>query len=251
MNLLREYIREWVRANDKLLMLDKQGIYLEKEDREEISKFLKSMGLLESKTCGLQPPQTPIKPRTASVLPVDTYRFPNLPYPSVESPEGRKDLDMVIHQYNNRVVPEELQDAADNDMDGLFESYLDSRGLTYNTSYYKSLRLDLIPLIKLLKKHYNRLRPNQTATLLGIEFPGDTLKSAQTPSYPSGHTVQAFVLALKFSEQFPDHVDNLLSIAELISQSRIDRGVHFPSDIEFGRLIAYLIVEEMKDGTTP
>jgi acid phosphatase (class A) len=158
---------------------------------------------------------------------------------------------MVIHQYNNRVVPEELQDAADNDMDGLFESYLDSRGLTYNTSYYKSLRLDLIPLIKLLKKHYNRLRPNQTATLLGIEFPGDTLKSAQTPSYPSGHTVQAFVLALKFSEQFPDHVDNLLSIAELISQSRIDRGVHFPSDIEFGRLIAYLIVEEMKDGTTP
>ena len=50
MSLLREYIREllteWHPANDKNLMLDQEG--MEKSDRENVSKYLKSLGLLES-----------------------------------------------------------------------------------------------------------------------------------------------------------------------------------------------------------
>jgi hypothetical protein len=50
MNLLREYIKqllvEWEPANDKNLMLDQEG--MEKSDRENVSKYLKSLGLLES-----------------------------------------------------------------------------------------------------------------------------------------------------------------------------------------------------------
>jgi len=47
-NLIRRIILEdahrWSVANDSLLMLDKEG--MEKEDRENVSKFLKSMGMI-------------------------------------------------------------------------------------------------------------------------------------------------------------------------------------------------------------
>ena len=49
MSLLREYIREllieWEPANDRSLMLDQEG--MEKSDRENVSQYLKSLGLLE------------------------------------------------------------------------------------------------------------------------------------------------------------------------------------------------------------
>jgi len=241
MKLLREYIREllveWELANDKNLMLDQPG--MEKEDRENVSNYLKSLGLLESFT-----PQSIL-----TVLPSDEYNLPDKPYPPIDSVAGEEDLAQTIIQYNNRIVPDKLQDACDTDMLGLFQKFLDHKGLTFNESYYAKLRDDVVPLIKELKQHYDRPRPGQVARYFGIDFTPDQLKTAQSPSYPSGHTAQAYVLALKFGEQFPEYATDLLNIAEIISQSRVDRGVHFPTDIEFGREIAYLIVDEMKDGS--
>ena len=249
MNLLREYIREllveWEPANDKNLMLDQEG--MEKSDRENVSQYLKSLGLLES--FHIAPPEMPDRPRTASVFPGDRYNFPDIPYPPIDSLEGEQDLARTIIQYNNRVVPPELQQAADIDMDSLFTTFLDRKGITFNESYYNKLRVDLTPIIKTLKEYYNRPRPFQVAEVYGLDFTADDLTTVQSPSYPSGHTIQAYVIALSLSEQFPEYEVELLNIAELISQSRIDRGVHFPTDVEFGRIIAKLIFNEMKDGS--
>ena len=249
MNLLREYIREllveWEPANDKNLMLDQEG--MEKSDRENVSQYLKSLGLLES--FHIAPPEMPDRPRTASVFPGDRYNFPDIPYPPIDSLEGEQDLARTIIQYNNRVVPPELQQAADTDMDSLFKTFLDHKGLTFNESYYKKLRVDLVPMIKLLKDYYNRPRPFQVAKVYGVDFTADPLSTVESPSYPSGHTIQAYVVALKLAEQFPEQKEGLINVAELISQSRVDRGVHFQSDIDFGRLIASIIADEMSDGS--
>ena len=43
--VLKESDHRWTRANDSLLMLDQEG--MEKVDRDNISKFLKAMGMLE------------------------------------------------------------------------------------------------------------------------------------------------------------------------------------------------------------
>ena len=249
MNLLREYIKkllvEWEPANDRNLMLDQEG--MEKSDRENVSQYLKSLGLLESIT--MQPPHMTVEPRTSSVFPGDRFEFPDIPYPPIDSFEGEEDLAKTILQYDNRVVPAELQKLADVSQQELFKMYLDHHGLTFNESYFRKLRVDLLPIIKDLKDYYGRLRPHQVAQLHGIDFVADPLTTVESPSYPSGHTIQGYVVALKLAEQFPEHTENLLKIAELISQSRIDRGVHFPSDVDFGRIVAYIIADEMKDGS--
>ena len=42
--IILEDAHKWSVASDSLLMLDKEG--MEKEDRENVSKFLKSMGMI-------------------------------------------------------------------------------------------------------------------------------------------------------------------------------------------------------------
>jgi len=43
--VLKESDHRWTRANDSLLMLDQEG--MEKVDRDNVSNFLKAMGMLE------------------------------------------------------------------------------------------------------------------------------------------------------------------------------------------------------------
>ena len=52
-NTLRKFLRKvikenshtWLKANDKLLMLDQEG--MERSDRENISNYLKAMGMID------------------------------------------------------------------------------------------------------------------------------------------------------------------------------------------------------------
>ena len=68
----------------------------------------------------------------------------------------------------------------------------------------------------------------------GIPFNYDYLESAQTASYPSGHTTQAYYIAYKLSDEFPKLKPQFLYVAKMVAESRVDRGVHFPSDNEAG-----------------
>ena len=148
----------------------------------------------------------------------------------------------------NKKVSEKLQQVCDKKFEKLFQVFLESRRKTYNVEYYEMLIDSLVPIIAKLKQYYSRPRPAELAKSMGIDFTGDNLSSAQTPSYPSGHTIQAYVMAHMLSDQFPEHEDSLMKIAELVSQSRIDRGVHFPTDIEHGREIAESIHAQIKEG---
>ena len=184
----------------------------------------------------------------STVIPAGEYYFYHKGYP-LSTEEQAKDLAKVVAQYSNRVVSEKLQRVCDKEFERLFQIYLENKGKSYNITYFKMLIKSLEPIIVNLKNYYDRPRPTALAEKMGIDFKGDHLGSAQTPSYPSGHTIQAYVLAHVLSEQFPEHEENLLKIAEMISQSRIDRGVHFPTDIEHGREIASSIFSQMKHKT--
>ena len=73
---------------------------------------------------------------------------------------------------------------------------------------------------------------------MGVDFEFDYLESAQTPSYPSGHTAQAFWVAHNLSDMFPELEREFFRLAQMIADSRIDRGVHFPSDNRAGKALA-------------
>ena len=181
----------------------------------------------------------------SGVLPDMSHLVPDIPPPEPGSPEEMMDLYRVIEQYHNRIVPEELQEDCDGDIVGLFERVLTAKGVSMNTSYYSKVIKDIKPTIKELKKYYGRERPPATAAAHGIDFLSDELETADSPAYPSGHTIQAHVVAGLLSDLHPELHEEITAVADIISESRIDRGVHFPTDVVYGKVIAEVLTQEI------
>ena len=148
------------------------------------------------------------------------------------------EINLVEDQYNNRVVAEDIQHLLDHDIPAAFDKVLISYGIPSQYEIIKEIKELIIPTIAFHKEYFSAPRPTKLAKIFGMSFRGDDLESARTPSYPSGHTAQAFYIAYVLSARYPGLADMFLKLAELISLSRIDRGVHFPSDIVGGKMLA-------------
>jgi hypothetical protein len=111
------------------------------------------------------------------------------------------------------------------------------------------LESDINPIILNLKQYWNRGRPNTYAYNLNLPLYPLNAKSADTPSYPSGHSLQAGVWAdaiLRFKGNNANIIKRVRNIYKDISNARLNLGVHFESDIKFSEIITSYIVENPK-----
>ena len=56
-------------------------------------------------------------------------------------------------------------------------------------------------------------------------------------SFPSGHACGAYFIATKLSKRYPHLLNGLMNLADRIARSRVQAGVHYPSDIKAGKEI--------------
>ena len=89
-----------------------------------------------------------------------------------------------------------------------------------------------------LKYKYNRPRPIQLAEFYGIELNGIDLDSMHTPSYPSGHAVQGYLIGKYYSDKYPEYANEFKKLGENIAGSRVIAKAHYPSDKRFGKTVA-------------
>tara|TARA_R100001015_G_C4590980_1_gene146478 strand:+ start:248 stop:769 length:522 start_codon:yes stop_codon:yes gene_type:complete len=105
------------------------------------------------------------------------------------------------------------------------------------------------PIIDKLKKHYNRPRPKVLAKKMGIDMKDIELKSMKSPAYPSGHSVQGYLLAHTLGDKYPLKRDELMKMARDISYSRQVAHAHYPSDSLFGEQIGKDMAKHIKKGS--
>jgi acid phosphatase (class A) len=60
-------------------------------------------------------------------------------------------------------------------------------------------------------------------------------------SYPSGHTTAGYILALSLIDMVPEKRDAILARADDYANNRLVCGVHYASDLEASKLLAYTI----------
>lgn len=109
------------------------------------------------------------------------------------------------------------------------------------SDYYLMIREEADFFIQNMKKDYNRPRPFSSMKDVTACVPTEA-----SSSYPSGHAALSRIESLVLSEVFPAEKEKLEARALEIGRHRVQVGVHFPSDIEAGRLLADLVYEEFK-----
>lgn len=92
-----------------------------------------------------------------------------------------------------------------------------------------------IPMFMILKQVFKRDRPFEKLNCCNrLVIPSDQF------SFPSGHTMAAFVMATSFCYYFPIFAPVVYLLAGAIGLSRIILGVHFPTDVIIGALLGIL-----------
>jgi hypothetical protein len=95
------------------------------------------------------------------------------------------------------------------------------------------------PVIREAKQHWNRPRPFMTDPAI------KALAEEKSFSYPSGHGTRGILYALVLAELFPEHREALLVRGRAIGWHRVLAGVHYPSDIQAGRVLGLAIFNEL------
>ena len=112
--------------------------------------------------------------------------------------------------------------------------------------YDKNIAAKLIkasaPVILELKKHYNRPRPYD----LDKSMAHFKMKSMETPSYPSGHSVQGVLIGKILSDKYPRSRKGFMATAKNISYSRRVARAHYKSDSKMGEELGNSMYKHIK-----
>ncbi len=99
------------------------------------------------------------------------------------------------------------------------------------------------------KKIYPRPRPFQRFQMTRLCGQAQVPKPDASPSggtsYPSGHAVVSWAVALVMAEAVPSGAQSIIARAADYGESRVVCGLHFPSDIDAGHQLAAAVVDKL------
>ncbi|MDQ7773387.1 MAG: phosphatase PAP2 family protein [Elusimicrobiales bacterium] len=168
-----------------------------------------------------------------------TLGVPGMPEPG--SPADRADMAAVLDWQAKR-TPEQCEAAKAQARAGYEVFFGDLYPLPDDPAaaeFIDKVRDDVWLAMGLLKSKYDRPRPysRDKAVKPCLRRPGGL-------AYPSGHAALARAYALILSEVAPARRAEFLARADQAALNRVIGGVHHPSDIEAGKLLAEALYEE-------
>src|SRR5258708_39871974 len=99
------------------------------------------------------------------------------------------------------------------------------------------------------KNLFLRARPFQNSQLKRVcgadKAPAPEENPKDRSSYPSGHSSYGWGVAMILAKLKPERAEQLLQRASEYGESRIVCGMHYPSDVESGRVIAAAVVSRL------
>lgn len=177
-----------------------------------------------------------------------TVELSNLlpPPPAAGSAAAQQDLQAVLAAQQSRTADD--MSAAKADADRSVFRFADALGTSMQPTalpktaafFDRVAKLDKAE-VKDAKVYWQRARPSVVSDQvhpLSKEKPNDW-------SYPSGHATFGYSAAVLLANMLPEKRAAIFARADLYAQHRIVMGVHFPSDVEAGRLAGTVIAAQL------
>lgn len=179
--------------------------------------------------------------------PFFTCRKEDLPLVTPPANSSRKtayEMRFLQHVMSEQPLDPFFVQQADRNMLSLYEEHLQAYGLPM-PEWLEPLLQQAGVFITHLKAHYNRPRPYQIAPYVLPDFRPHKTLTGHSPAYPSGHACQAFLAARVLHARYKHK--GFKDLAKAISLSRLQLGVHYPSDKKYGEFLGHWLYEHLQD----
>ena len=188
-----------------------------------------------------------IKPKHQKKIDMKTSLWDeNIILPRMMPPENDSSLTLKEIKYLAEIKPSQEVAEMGDDVLKNFMDLIEKHEVNVSEEFIDRIIKESAKFIMDLKYKFNRPRPFQVAEFYHIDLNGTQLDSMKTPSFPSGHAVQGYLIG-----EYLASVDNLNGYiyrdkAEEIAESRIIAKAHYPSDKAYGKTIAKALFRGMR-----
>ena len=172
------------------------------------------------------------------------------PPPALQSEEQKRDLDKLLAIQKARTPADEQRALADA-TSGTF-GFADVLGPKFTAAAVPKLALvvekvrgDGAAVENVGKDNWKRARPFETSK--DIRAVGDLPKGH---SYPSGSSTVGYLTAIVLANMVPEKSAALFARGREAGDNRLVLGVHYPTDVEAGRLLATAIATALFQNST-
>ena len=124
-----------------------------------------------------------------------TPHFGDFPITYKDFPENDSKVTLNEIKLLSKIEPSPMLVKEYDEVEDTFKKALEVTDFNADTKYIDDIVHESVKYIMELKYKYNRPRPYQIAAFYGIDLNGTELDSMKTPSYPSGHAVQGYLVA--------------------------------------------------------
>jgi acid phosphatase (class A) len=170
------------------------------------------------------------------------------PPPALGSLKQKADLAHVLKVERER-TPEQVERAKGDLTHSVFR-FADVLGPSFNeanlpktAALFKAAGVDAGLVTKPGKMYFNRPRPFVTSSEVHPTVP--TGRQSYYYSYPSGHATFGYMAAILLAQMVPEKSAEIFARGREYGQNRVVDGVHYPTDIEAGRIDGTLIAESL------
>jgi acid phosphatase (class A) len=164
------------------------------------------------------------------------------PPPSDDSSRTRSEIAELAAIQKKRTPEEKARAVADNTVSvfrlasGVLGPKFTAENLPLTAGFFERLADDAHPIVGAVKKYWGRPRPFRLSSRVQSCF-----GPISSGAYPSGHTTFAYMSAVVLADAVPEKKAAIFARAAQYGRSRMVCGVHYPSDVEGGRIAGTVI----------
>lgn len=167
------------------------------------------------------------------------------PPPANDSQRTRAELETMLSLQQARTPAQEAAAKADKEMSPFpFADVLGPRfvkdKLPNTAVFFEHVLSDQRLFVSPAKKHFNRPRPYVLDRNID-----PSLSRPHNESYPSGHSTWGHLAGIILADMVPEKAAQLHERAGLYAFHRVLGGVHYPSDVEAGKIAAAVIASAL------